>query len=107
MFRTIMYKDPYTYTTVITFVKEIDGKCYYAEPVELKFKHIPYGEQVSPTLRVVDLDTTGFLKSIYDAIKSTNIVKEPIAVPSVSERHLKSVEYHLEDLRQLLKLNKS
>ena len=78
-----------------------DGKKYIAKPIELIMEEHKETDNIEPTLKLSSSQSKEFLQQMADEIRKQGIRNFQ---DELNEGELKASKYHLEDLRQLLKL---
>jgi hypothetical protein len=96
-----IYQEPAFNALSFTFYEERDGKKWIAKPMDIIMEEYKIGDDVQPTLRINSEFVPEFLKSLVNEINSEGIRADQ---DSVNEGQLIATKYHLEDLRELLKL---
>jgi hypothetical protein len=84
---------------VILLVESLDGKRYMAKPVKFEWEEVRLGQLINePTFVLED-------EYYQDLIDAMHKIGKVIPSESKLEGKLEATNYHLEDLRQLLKLD--
>lgn len=95
-------QDDFTDGVSIYFYQERDGKRYLMPEVSGEFKEIDEGTaHIRPTMKIPGFAARELLESMAEELDKKNI-KTPNT--HLIEGKLQAREYHLEDLRKLLKL---
>jgi len=91
-------------TVDIYIVDQRNGKTHVAEPVQLVFKKLPEGAiDPGPTLRLPRYMGESFLRALAGELDKNNVKTDSDAK---LQGTLEATKYHLEDMRQLMKLTK-
>lgn len=97
--RAVIRHDEDVRGTAIYFVKEIDGKRYVAQPLNLTFVPMEDGKLAEPTLGLDPHEGTALLKSMVDQLAMIGISANEL---EVKNSQLRAVQYHLEDMRSMV-----
>ena len=102
--RVLVWFDYAHAETCITFVEERGGVTYAAKHCPIEFVEWPEGTEHEPTFRIRGRDLgNSLLKQLADALSEVGIRTDH---DYKIQGKLEAVQYHLEDLRTLLKLKK-
>lgn len=98
-----IYTTPEFDTINILFYEERpDGKRWIVKPVELIAEEYKEGKSIKPTIQLDGFLSKEFMQCMADELRKNGIRTQQ---DELNEGELKASKYHLEDLRQLLKLN--
>jgi len=103
MFQIKFHKNIYKDTLEIFIISydEKIGRRYIAKPLNLIFEEVKDGYVVEPTIEISSFMAEDFLRAWADVLKEYGIIKKETTEINGA---LEATKYHLEDLRQLLKL---
>lgn len=91
-------------STALVFTCEENGKTLIAKPIDLIFEPIQEGMSIQPTLKMDCFTSTELLKALANGLQLAEVYPDK---ESQVKGELNATKYHLEDLRGLLKLNKT
>lgn len=100
-FKVKVHQDPWTDDLQIAFL-EYDGRdTWLAKPLMLTMEPLKEGARIEPTLKIPRPIAPQFMKALSEAVDQSGV-----RPPSMEllRGQLKATEYHLADLRRLLKL---